>query len=148
MVGVQAPRLIPAAGESWPAQPSLGPAAEIPALCTAQLAGCQSCASPRLGSGKWGMRRAYGQEARKYRAKGWMSALPRDENARGTSPAQPCPAFRRARRPKSRRAHRRGLVQATEGQGSHVGRAHLLTTGSLQRGKMCTGQGTGLGTAE
>lgn len=54
----------------WPAQLSLGPAAEIPALCTAQLALCQPCASSRLGSGKWGTRQAYGREARRSRAKG------------------------------------------------------------------------------
>lgn len=57
---------------AWPVPLSIGPAAEIPALCAAQLARRQSCASSRLGSGKWGTRRAYGREARKCRAKpGW-----------------------------------------------------------------------------
>ena len=67
----------------------LGPAAEIPALRAAQLARCQSCASSRLGSGKWGTRQAYGREARKRRAKGWMSAWPRDTEPAGRSQPRP-----------------------------------------------------------
>lgn len=68
---------------------SPGPAAEIPALHAAQLACCQSCASSRLGSGKWGTRRAYGREARKRRAKGWTSAWPRDAEPGGCSQPRP-----------------------------------------------------------
>lgn len=82
----------PAAGGPWPAPLSLGPAAEIPALCTAQLAHCQSCASSRLGSGKWGTRRAYGREARKCRAKGWTQG---PGTQRLAEPAQPSPLYSR-----------------------------------------------------
>lgn len=67
----------------------LGPAAEIPALSAAQLARCQSCASSRLGSGKWGTRRAYGREARKRRAKGWTSTWPRDTEPGGRNQPRP-----------------------------------------------------------
>lgn len=77
---------------AWPAPLSLGPAAEIPVLCTAQLACCQSCASSRPGSGKWGTRRAYGRAARKYRAKRLAQGCSGSEAEAGTAlPSLPSP---------------------------------------------------------
>lgn len=81
--------LTPSAGGPWPAPLSLGPAAEIPVLCTAQLACCQSCASSRPGSGKWGTRRAYGRAARKYRAKRLAQGCSGSEAEAGTA-LPPC----------------------------------------------------------
>lgn len=81
--------LTPTAGGPWPAPLSLGPAAEIPALCAAQLARRQSCASSGLGIGKWGTRQAYGQEARSAEQRAGRLLGPGTQTLPG--PAQACP---------------------------------------------------------
>lgn len=81
--------LTPTAGGPWPAPLSLGPAAEIPALCAAQLARRQSCASSRLGIGKWGTRQAYGQEARSAEQRAGRLLGPGTQTLPGPAQARP-----------------------------------------------------------